>query len=466
MLDDDSVDPEQTHILADQLGNLPLALAQAASFIRHNSLTIRKYIQLLERSDHDLVDLLSQPFEDGSRDSSVPNAVAATWMISFKQIQQLYAFASQLLSLISFFNWQDIPQEFLASYQERGAGIGASEAQETLYIPQGTVELEKALGVIKAFSFISESEVENSFNMHRLTQLVMRKWLIVQPKGGRWQSLALELLLECFPTGQYEHWTVCTRYLPHALSVLTHAGNDTEQDAIARAALQHNVALFMLYQGKWDVAEKFQSPAAEIHKRVLGTEHPNTLTSMANLALTFWSQGRWKEAEELGVQVIETRKRVLGAEHPDTLTSINNLALTYMHQGRLKEAEELGVEVIETEKRVLGTEHPDTLTSMDNLALTYMHQGRLKEAEALSVQVIEMRKRVLGAEHPNTLTSMNNLAYTWKGQDRGEEAVALMKECLQLRERVLGTEHPSTSASRTTLRTWEMENLESESSGI
>ena len=47
---------------------------------------------------------------------------------------------------------------------------------------------------------------------------------------------------------------------------------------------------------------------------------------MANLASTFWNQGRWKEAEELFVQVMETRKRVLGAEHPSTLTSMANLA--------------------------------------------------------------------------------------------------------------------------------------------
>ena len=48
----------------------------------------------------------------------------------------------------------------------------------------------------------------------------------------------------------------------------------------------------------------------ETFKRVLGEEHPSTLTSMANLALTFWNQEQWKEAEELEVQVMETRKRV------------------------------------------------------------------------------------------------------------------------------------------------------------
>jgi len=34
------------------------------------------------------------------------------------------------------------------------------------------------------------------------------------------------------------------------------------------------------------------------------------------------NQGRWKEAEELEVLVMETTKRVLGEEHPDSLTSM------------------------------------------------------------------------------------------------------------------------------------------------
>ncbi|KAH8758834.1 hypothetical protein BGZ57DRAFT_907136 [Hyaloscypha finlandica] len=50
----------------------------------------------------------------------------------------------------------------------------------------------------------------------------------------------------------------------------------------------------------------------ETFKRVLGAEHPLTLSSMANLAATYRDQGRWKEAEDLDVQVIETRKRVSG----------------------------------------------------------------------------------------------------------------------------------------------------------
>jgi hypothetical protein len=52
----------------------------------------------------------------------------------------------------------------------------------------------------------------------------------------------------------------------------------------------------------------------EAKNRVLGAEHPDTLTSIAKLAVTLWNQGRWDDAEELEVQVMETRKKKLGAD--------------------------------------------------------------------------------------------------------------------------------------------------------
>ena len=73
---------------------------------------------------------------------------------------------------------------------------------------------------------------------------------------------------------------------------------------------------------------------------------------------------------------METRKRVQGAEHPDTLTSVANLASTYRKQGQLKEAKELFIQVMETRKRMSGAEHPHTLAIMANLASTYRKQGQ------------------------------------------------------------------------------------------
>jgi Tetratricopeptide repeat len=60
---------------------------------------------------------------------------------------------------------------------------------------------------------------------------------------------------------------------------------------------------------------------------------------MANLAATYGEQGRWNEAEKLQVDVVEMSKRLLGAEHPDTLSSMASLATTYRQQGRWSEAD-------------------------------------------------------------------------------------------------------------------------------
>jgi UDP-2,3-diacylglucosamine pyrophosphatase LpxH len=91
----------------------------------------------------------------------------------------------------------------------------------------------------------------------------------------------------------------------------------------------------------------------EKRKQMLGDDHSDTLTSMANLASTYWNQGRWEEAETLEVVVMKKRKQVLGDDHPDTLTSMENLASTYWNQGRWKEAEMLEMMVIEKTKQVL-----------------------------------------------------------------------------------------------------------------
>ena len=82
------------------------------------------------------------------------------------------------------------------------------------------------------------------------------------------------------------------------------------------------------------------------------SEHPDTLTSMANLAVTYRNQGRWNEAEQLDIQVMDMRKKVLGAEHPDTLTSMANLAVTYRDQGRRNEAEQLDIQVMDKRKKL------------------------------------------------------------------------------------------------------------------
>ena len=71
----------------------------------------------------------------------------------------------------------------------------------------------------------------------------------------------------------------------------------------------------------------------EILKWVLGSEHPQTLTSIHNLATTLQAEGGYSEAGKLCGEVLEVRRRVLGPNHPDTGASIYCLARNAALQG-------------------------------------------------------------------------------------------------------------------------------------
>ncbi|KAL6409896.1 hypothetical protein AUP68_06298 [Ilyonectria robusta] len=94
---------------------------------------------------------------------------------------------------------------------------------------------------------------------------------------------------------------------------------------------------------------------------VLAITLPSTTSSgelISGISLCYWIS--W-----------ETRKTKLGTDHPDTLTSMGNLASIYRNQSRLEEAEKLFVQVMEACKSKLGGDYPDTLASMANLSFTW-----------------------------------------------------------------------------------------------
>ncbi|KAK0639519.1 hypothetical protein B0T16DRAFT_497593 [Cercophora newfieldiana] len=439
-LDSISFAPDESTALSARLEHLPLALVQAASFIRENSITVSHYLGLLDRGDQHEINLLSEDFETIGRDSETPRTVAETWILSFEQIKGQNALASELLSLMSLLDRQGIPLKFLTVYCK-------NQDEQLDREPTGDIQLTKALGILKAFSFIIEDN-NGQFNMHRLVQLVTRKWLSKRGDMNSFVEQALIAVSECFPFGyRHENQATCNAYLPHVSVVLKHKGRGSRAERLARASLLHNQAGLLKYQGRSKDAEGLLLKAWELRKSELGEEDPETLTSGNNLAAVYCDQGRYQEAEGLWSNVLAKQRKTLGEEHPDTLTSMHNLASAYSNQGRWKEAVVLGLKVLEAERRILGEEHQDTLMSIGNLSRVYRRQGRSKEAEELQVQVLEIRRRVLGMEHPDTLQSMNDLAETYDDQGMWKEAEQLLGQAVETQQRTLGDEHPGPLSS-------------------
>ena len=87
--------------------------------------------------------------------------------------------------------------------------------------------------------------------------------------------------------------------------------------------------------------------ANELHESQMGLTKKYYNDKWNNFIHVLDEIGDWKHAEQLGVKVWEKRKKLLGVEHPDTLTSMENLASTYSSQEKWDEAEKLEVQVLD-----------------------------------------------------------------------------------------------------------------------
>ncbi|KAF2633298.1 kinesin light chain 3 [Macroventuria anomochaeta] len=419
----DAEQQEAMHLL-EELSYLPLAVVQAAACMNTSGMTVQQYQAELAEHKAAVPEYSDDSCEAEVRESGLRKTVAATLSLSISQIRQSNAIAADYLFLAACVDRNDISLDLLeaASRQAR----------------------EDAIKVLDRYALITRRPAVSALDVHRLVHYALRKSMEAEGRLQEWIQRTVSQLLRVFPNDDHSNRSKWRRLLPHARYVLSHTQRDDDKE---RLDLARKCAMALYSDGQYNRAEKLQVEVMQTSKRVLGDEHPDTLTSIANLASTYMKQGRWSKAEKLEVEVMKTSKRVLGDEHPHTLTSTANLASTYRNQGRWGEAEKLEVEAMKTKKRVLGDEHPSTLISIANLASTYWNQGRWGEAEKLNVEVMQTRKRVLGDEHPDTLTSIANLASTYRNQGRWVEAEKLQVQDMETTKRVLGDEHPDTLLS-------------------
>jgi hypothetical protein len=77
--------------------------------------------------------------------------------------------------------------------------------------------------------------------------------------------------------------------------------------------------------------------------------------------------GEVSAARDLDQDTLVRFRRVLGEDHPDTLTSASNLAADLRELGEVSAARDLDQDTLQRRRRVLGEDHPDTLTTAKSL---------------------------------------------------------------------------------------------------
>jgi hypothetical protein len=420
--------------LAGELGGLPLALEQAGAYMQASGRTIAGYLGLFRARRAELL---------GRGDpAGYDKRVATTWSLAFAALGEAGP-AAGLLRLMACCAAEDIPLGLLLR-----PGLAASDFDAVvgpLLVPLLDDDLarDEAVAGLRRFSLISAPR-DGLVSVHRLIQTITLDQL-PQEEAAAWRRAAAVVIQAALPGDPQDpgSWPVFAALLPHAQAALDLASYG-----------MHQLARYLGESGSYAAAMAVEQQVLHVWEETWGAEHPDTLTSRANLASWTGRAGDAAGARDQYAALLPVRERVCGAEHPDTLISRANLAYWTGQAGDAAGARDQYAALLPVIERVCGAEHPDTLTARANLARCTGQIGDAARARDQFAALLPIRERVLGAKHPDTLTDRSNLA-RWTGE-AGDAARARDQYAalLPIRERVSGAEHPDTLTDRSSLARW------------
>ena len=452
-----SADTEGAGAVAAELGYLPLALAQAAAVVSDQHLTYGTYLDRLRAMP---VDDLLVPVEAGQ----YRRGVAAAVLLSLDGIRAAdrAGVCTAVMQLLAVLSPVGLRRDLLYSAGRQGLltpGRHGVLKRDRRRRELGAEPVDRALARLAKTSLLTFSVDGSSVSVHRLVMRVTREQMAA---GNSLVTVctAAARLLQGLAESFRQTWhqdRAAVRDLVEQIMALYQSSADCPADGeLARRIIQlRGWAVWFLLNLGDSAAQSIliAEPLQADQERMLGSDHPDTMTNRSNLATAYQAAGRAAEAIPLLEKVLADQERVLGADHPNTMTTRNNLASGYQAAGRAAEAIPLLEKVLADQKRVLNADHPDTMTTRNNLASGYQDVGRAAEAIPLYEQVLSGRTQVLGAEHPDTMISRNNLASGYQAAGRAAEAISLYEQNLADQERVLGADHPNTLGTRTNLAT-------------
>ncbi|MBQ0853447.1 tetratricopeptide repeat protein [Streptomyces sp. BH-SS-21] len=465
---------EDSHQLAEALGDLPLLLDQTAGWLEESGMPVSEYLRELLTDDADR----STPVQVSA---DFPMTFRTAWTVLLDKFRATSPESVQLLRLCTFFAPDAVSVRLL-----RGAPAGElPPAMAGLLMDD--VRWDRAVERLRKYSVVHvehpRQDPRNEFlslhrMVHRTVQLDMspeeheecaetaRRVLIAFDPGdpsktSLWQRYAelvphlehAELLSHTDPSVQGLVLN-CLRYLylsgEHATGVrfaeqALAAWQGHEDEHSERLwDLRHHYANLLRIMGAFKDSEAVSRAAVEEHRAKGGARDERYLRAVGSLAADLRALGRYEESLHLSEEVCAGYTELGGERAPLTLAAQNNKASSLRLLGRYEEALEIDRWVLGIREEVLGAEHIWTLISDLSRSTDLRLLGRYERALDLQRANTAQHLRLLGKDHPQTLQASYNLAQCLYRLDDHEAAGELFGSVLAKSEQVRGKGYSST----------------------
>ena len=480
----ESVDRAAADTLADRLGDLPLALAQAAATAHNGDLSLARYLHRLDSygSERAIRPVPGDYYADD---------VATTLCMAIEDALENLAdptrrYARRQLGALALLAESGVPTRWLDPTIEQQDNQELQDADQA-----EDEDAHDALTELIHRSIVQQSSDKATTLLHRLQAQAFRESWSENEAAEAYESAAIllgKVDVDSFPRNETDARRRETLDLIEQLRAVGEqkysrnifAHENVPVSIVEALSNAHDLALF-------SEALTLEASVNTIQE-ILGPEHPDTLTvlngfgaahldmqlnteaiaiferllsvdrryldennptlfaSQNNLASAYQQAGRLRDAITLYEAALVDHTRMTTPSYPDTLTALSNLAAAYQAEDRPEEASELFDTVLDEQLHILGPDHPNTLRTRSHIAKSYFAAGLLAETTELYEHLLADSIRILGETHPDTLTYSGNLAKAYETAGHIDEAIPLFEKTLKFGIEIFGRDHPKTIA--------------------
>lgn len=475
--------PAAAASVADEVGDWPLALHLAGSFLgRYESVAVETYLTQL-RDDR----LLDHASLQGAHARYSPTGhelnVARTFALSLDQLDQAEAadlLASRLLvraawlapnepialdflrqtmafdsdqntelfqaamtRLLSLGFFADADQDFVIMHRLVGYFALTVLSAEGSLVEDARVAVEEGL--------IERLTAQRSKPNGLMTLPYLATHLRTVTDSGLEDKRHLAARLTNF---MGEHLLLIAEFTEAEL-FLNHAQTLTEVKyglhSLEMADVQTNIGHLLVDRGQFAAAFPYYERANAIYEDQLGLDHVLTARSLNKLGGLRLRLGPYESARPYLEQAIEIRERLLGPDHPETLGSINNLGVMYNFMGDHAGARPYFQKVLDARERTLGPNHLLTATTLNNLGDLLGRSGEVEIGRPYLERALKIRQSQLGPGHHLTVSCQINLGELLRRSHEYELAQQHLEEALAATQEKLGEGHYLTARALNSL---------------
>jgi tetratricopeptide (TPR) repeat protein len=427
--------------LAELLGDLPLALEEAAAYLEETRGGLGEYLELVRERARELFGLDQLATDEDEHGDQ--RRVATVWSLSLERVHREASAAEALLSLCAFLA-PDIPRDLPREQPRVLPGQLAQEVRDPL-------AYNRMLAVVGRYSLATVSPT--MVGVHRLVQAVIQARL---GKDGErhWAEVAVDLLRERFPNEGWEvaTWPTCQRLLPHVLAATAHA----ERLGIAEEAtgqLLDRASTYLRERGQYQQARPIAERALAITETALGSADLQVAGCCYTLGRVLHTLGNLEGARVQYERALAIGEATLGPDHPAVATYRNDLGRVLWDLGDLAGARVQLEQALEIGEAALGPTHHHVATYRGNLGSVLPSLGDLAGARTQLERALEVSEATLGPDHPTLATWRNNLGRVLQALGDLSGARVQLERALEISQATLGPDHPTVAIRRNNLGT-------------